>query len=212
MLRLGGANIVCICHNSSEWQRNFPFDQKAGYLIPLYAPEAMLIAVLGYMGSGKSTVGKALAEALGMEFIDFDRYIENRLEQTIPDIFRTRGELFFRKAEHELLKELLEVKPEAVLALGGGTPCYAGNMDLLLKHTPHVCYLQLPVGALARRLESEKAGRPMIAHLSAEELPEFIGKHLFERAPFYAQAPYTIMAEGQTPEAIVAEIRELMAL
>ena len=172
----------------------------------------MLIAVLGYMGSGKSTVGKALAKALEMEFIDFDTYIENRLEQSIPDIFQTRGELFFRKTEHELLKELLDNKPKAVLALGGGTPCYAGNMELLLSHTTYVCYLQLSVGALVQRLESEREGRPMIAHLSDEELPEFIGKHLFERAPFYAQAPYTIIAEGQRPEAIAEEIRGLMKL
>lgn len=170
----------------------------------------MLIALVGYMGSGKSTVGQALAKDLGLPFLDFDGFIENRLGQSIPEIFAARGELFFRRTEHELLKELLAEGPQLVLALGGGTPCYAGNMDLLLQHTPHVVYLQLSVGALTRRLETGQAQRPLIAHLSAEELPEFIGKHLFERAPFYAQAPITIRVEGQEVAAVVAEIKNLL--
>lgn len=203
---------MCICHYSSESGRNFAFAQKAGYLGFYKTITPMLIVLLGYMGSGKSTVGKALAGELDLDFIDFDTYLEEHLGQSIPEVFNTRGELYFRKAEHRLLKELLASAPEAVLSLGGGTPCYAGNMDLILQHTSRVCYLQLSVGALAKRLEGEKEGRPMIAHLSSEELPEFIGKHLFERAPFYAQAPYTIIAEGQTPGEIIHEIRELMGL
>jgi shikimate kinase len=172
----------------------------------------MLIVLLGYMGSGKSTVGKGLASELNLDFIDFDTYLEETLGQSIPEVFSTRGELYFRKEEHRLLKELLASAPEAVLALGGGTPCYAGNMDLVLEHTPRVCYLQLSVGALARRLEGEQEGRPMIAHIPLAELPEFIGKHLFERAPFYARAPYTVIAEGQSPVEIIREIRALMGV
>ncbi|WP_088340790.1 shikimate kinase [Robiginitalea sediminis] len=170
----------------------------------------MVIALVGYMGSGKSTVGQALAQQLGIPFVDFDRYIENRIEQTIPEIFQTRGELFFRRTEHELLKELLAEGAGMVLALGGGTPCYAGNMDLLLAHTPHVVYLQLSVGALTRRLQGEKQERPLIAHLPDAELPEFIGKHLFERAPFYGKAPITIIADHLGPEEVVSEIRALL--
>lgn len=170
----------------------------------------MIIALVGYMGSGKSTIGKALAAELGLSFTDLDHYIEGRLGQTIPEVFKARGELYFRKKEHELLREWLEANPGGVLALGGGTPCYAGNMDLLLAHTPHVVYLQLSVPGLTARLREEQENRPLVAHLAPEELPEFVGKHLFERAPFYARSPYTIACDGQTPLAIVAQIRQLL--
>jgi len=170
----------------------------------------MVIALVGYMGSGKSTVGKALAASQGMPFTDLDDYIEQRLGQSIPEVFRSRGELYFRKKEHELLRQWLEGHDSGVLALGGGTPCYAGNMDLLLEYTPQVVYLQLPVPALAARLRQEQEQRPLVAHLSAEELPEFIGKHLFERAPFYARAPYIVNCEGLAAEAVVQEISRLL--
>ena len=166
----------------------------------------MVIALAGYMGSGKSTVGKALAASLGMAFTDLDAYIEQRLGQSIPEVFQTKGELFFRKKEHQLLREWLENHGSGVLALGGGTPCYAGNMELLLEYTPYVVYLQLSVPGLVARLRDEQQQRPLVAHLPAEELPEFIGKHLFERAPFYARAPYTIACDKKSPEAIVREI------
>ena len=170
----------------------------------------MVIALLGYMGSGKSTVGKALAASLGLPFTDLDAYIEQQLGQSIPEVFKTKGEIYFRKKEHELLREWLGSHDSGVLALGGGTPCYAGNMDLLLGHTPHVVYLQLSVPGLVVRLRNEQQQRPLVAHLPAEELPEFIGKHLFERAPFYARAPYTIACDRQSPEAIVEEIKGLL--
>lgn len=169
----------------------------------------MIVVLVGYMGSGKSTIGQALARELGLPFVDMDSYIENRLEQPISEVFRTRGELYFRRTEHELLGELLDEGEPMVLALGGGTPCYAGNMDLVLEHTPNVVYLQLSVGALARRLEHEKAHRPLIAHLPDEELPEFIGKHLFERSPFYSKAPITIIGE-QPAGAVVEEIKRFL--
>lgn len=172
--------------------------------------EVMVIALVGYMGSGKSTVGRALAASLGTAFADLDDYLESRLGQTIPEVFQSRGELFFRKKEHELLREWLEANRSGVLALGGGTPCYAGNMDMLLGHTPYVVYLQMSVPGLVARLREEQLQRPLVAHLPAEELPEFIGKHLFERAPFYARAPYTIICDHQSPEAIVEEIRALL--
>ena len=172
----------------------------------------MLIVLIGYMGSGKSTVGRLLAETLGLPFLDFDSHIESRLGASIPEIFEDRGELYFRKAEHRLLKELLETNPAGILSLGGGTPCYAGNMDLILAHTDSVFYLQLTVGELAARLQGEKKERPLIAHLSDDELPEFIGKHLFERAPFYTRAPYVLSCKAKTPEVIAGQIRELVSV
>ncbi len=171
----------------------------------------MQIVLVGYMGSGKSTVGRLLADATGLEFTDLDHYIEARESQSIPQIFEKRGELYFRKREHELLQEFLQHHNTGILALGGGTPCYAGNMDLVLGQTPHVFYLQLGVGQLVKRLEPEQQGRPLIAHLDQEELPEFIGKHLFERNPFYNKAHHVIRIQDQSPEQVAQEILTILS-
>lgn len=169
----------------------------------------MKIVLLGYMGSGKSTVGKILAQSLHMPFTDLDAYITTELQADIPSIFRTKGELFFRKKEHEFLGDLLHQPGPTVLALGGGTPCYSGNMDLILDRTPLVFYLMLPVPALVQRLQPEKANRPLIRDIPDTELDVFIGKHLFERRPFYEQATHTIACAGKTPEEISGEIEGL---
>ena len=168
----------------------------------------MRIALVGYMGSGKSTVGRLLAENLGVPFTDLDDYIVARLGQSIPEVFREKGEIYFRKQEHRLLKEWLQSGESGVLALGGGTPCYAGNMELLLATADAVCYLQVSVPELARRLRRGQESRPLIAHLEPAELPEFIGKHLFERAPFYARAMHVLPADKHSPEELAAQILE----
>lgn len=168
----------------------------------------MLIVLLGYMGSGKSTVGKALAGRLGLPFIDLDAHIEAEVGLSIPEIFKSKGELFFRKTEHELLVELLESDQGRVLSLGGGTPAYAGNMDKVVAATPNSFYLQHSIVSLVERLSTEKAGRPLIAHLPDEELAEFIGKHLFDRSPYYLQAGHTLACGEKSAEALVREIEE----
>ena len=168
------------------------------------------IILLGYMGSGKSTVGRQLADDLNLPFIDLDNYIEDQLDMSIPDIFSKKGEIYFRKQEHLLLKQLLESDNPMVLSLGGGTPCYSQNMELVKEFTPNVFYLKLGIPALAKRLGKEKEDRPLISHLSDEELPEFIGKHLFERSPFYNQASQILNTEGLSGEEVVKEIKEIL--
>jgi len=170
----------------------------------------MKIVLLGYMGSGKSTVGKVLAQRLGMSFLDLDDYIETRLGMPVSRIFSEKGELFFRKKEHEYLKEVLQDPADTVLALGGGTPCYSGNMETLLAHTPNTFYLMLPIGELVTRLRSEKAARPLIRDIPDGELPTFIGKHLFERRNFYNMAANTIAAGGRDALSVAAEIEKAL--
>ena len=166
----------------------------------------MLIVLLGYMGSGKSVAGKALAKSLNKPFLDLDTYIEEELDSTIPKIFRDKGEIFFRKKEHEFLKKALNSNQNLVLSTGGGTPCYSGNMDLLLQATPNVFYLQMSVAGLTQRLAKEKENRPVISHLEEDELQEYIGKHIFERQAFYTRASHTIPCDGKSVEEIVKMI------
>ena len=156
-------------------------------------------------------LGKEFAARLGLPFADLDVHIEATVGMPIPEIFEKRGELFFRKREHELLKELLESGESMVLSLGGGTPAYAGNMDLVTRATPHSFYLQHSIPSLVGRLEKERADRPLIAHLPEEELYDFIGKHIFDRVPFYTQAAHSIFCDGKSAEEILSEIEEKLA-
>lgn len=166
--------------------------------------------LIGYMGSGKSSLGKLLATELKIPFYDLDAYIEGQENQTIADIFKTKGEIYFRRLEHEKLKELLKENVNMVLALGGGTPCYAGNMDLLLENGTSI-YLQYPLEVLVDRLWLAKEQRPVIAHLGTKELLEdFVRKHLFERAPYYMQATHKIKLEQGTLKEAVHELQVLL--
>ncbi len=160
----------------------------------------MIITLLGYMGAGKSTIGKQLASVLAYKFIDLDLYIENKYDKTIPEIFKDKGEIFFRKIEHDCLKELITKENNVVLSLGGGTPCYANNMMLLNKQINVVtCYLQLTPVSLTDRLFEERNARPLIEHITTKgQLQEFIGIHLFERKEFYQMATIVMPIDGLT--------------
>lgn len=167
----------------------------------------MRIVLVGYMGSGKSTIGKLLAKELEYDFLDLDAYIEEAMEAAISKMFEEKGEIFFRKKEHSSLKEILKKKDDFILSTGGGTPCYSGNMETMVEETKHVFYLKVSVAGLVERLYKEKDDRPLIKDLSNTDLPEFIGKHLFERNHFYNQAHHTIVCDAKTPKEIVKEIR-----
>ena len=166
----------------------------------------MKVVLLGYMASGKSSVGRSLASKLGYHFIDLDEEISNRVGMDVPIIFSEKGEIFFRRKEAEVLMDILEQDKHMVLSLGGGTPCYGRNMQIVNERTPYSFYLNLPIGSLVERISKEKEQRPLVARISDVELPEFIGKHLFERMPYYAQAHHSILANGKTVEDIANEI------
>ncbi|MDF0715384.1 shikimate kinase [Muricauda sp. 334s03] len=170
----------------------------------------MKVVLLGYMASGKSTVGRLLARQLGMEFIDLDEYIEHDQKKSIKDIFSEKGEIFFRKLEHQMLKEVLEKDESIVLSTGGGTPCYGNNMDTILKQSEHSVYLNLSIPKLVDRISKEKEDRPLVRNISDEELPEFIGKHLFERRPYYLQAKHILDCNDANAETVTENIKELL--
>lgn len=168
----------------------------------------MIVVLLGYMGVGKTSIGKNLAKILDYIFVDLDDYISENEQVSIPDIFQEKGEIYFRTKEAKYLRQLIASHEDIVLALGGGTPCYSENMNFL-NNSKKTCtfYLKLSITSLVDRLTSEKTNRPLIAHLNKrEELIEFIGKHLFERNTFYNRAKYTIDCEYKTIREISEEI------
>ncbi len=173
----------------------------------------MDIVLLGYMGSGKTTVGKELADLLAYDFLDLDHFIEAKENQSISELFRDKGEIYFRKIEHVYLKELLQFKPNTprVIALGGGTPCYANNIDLVATNPRMLSfYLLSNYKNLAARLWNEKDSRPIVSNVqSLIDLEDFIRKHLFERQYYYLQADHKINVDEKKCSTIVQEIINL---
>lgn len=170
----------------------------------------MKIFLLGYMGSGKSFIGKQLSEKLNIDFVDMDHQIEENEGKTISEIFQKRGEVYFRKLERRTLENLVQREEAAVVSLGGGTPCYGDNMDLI-KNASDITtfYLKLNIDNLTERLFSEKDSRPMISHLEdKEKLEEFIRKHLFERGFYYNQSDHVIQCDNRSAEEIIEQICE----
>ena len=174
-------------------------------------PIFMKIILLGYMASGKSTIAKSIAKNLQLPAMDLDDYIVKKEGSSIQDIFKSKGEIFFRKQEAAYLKELILSENSFVLALGGGTPCYGNNMELL-KELPTTIYLKANLKTLFGRVHPERVGRPLISDLNDDQLYEFIAKHLFERSPYYEKAKYIITVDGKSTDQIVEEIRQLVQI
>ena len=152
------------------------------------------------MGSGKSLISSKLNSIKKIEKIDLDFEISKELENSIQEIFEKRGELFFRKKEKEILERIFSLKEECILSLGGGTPCYYDNMEVINENSISI-YLRAKVDTLVKRLLEDKIHcRPLINRIPDEQLPEFIGQHLFERNHFYNHT------DNLTAEEIAEEI------
>ncbi|WP_299437444.1 shikimate kinase [uncultured Aquimarina sp.] len=172
----------------------------------------MNIILLGYMGSGKSSIGRDLAFKLKMNCLDLDDYIETQEKKSINQIFQDKGEIYFRKKENLYLKEVLETKNNSIISLGGGTPCFAGNLELIKNNkSAKSVYLKTSLQELVNRLFLEKEKRPLIAHItSKDDLKDFIRKHLFERSFYYNQAEFVISTDDKTVEEIVVEAQKAL--
>ena len=168
----------------------------------------MKIFLIGYMGSGKSTVGKHLAEKLALKFIDLDDYIEKESGKTIPEIFEKEGEEKFRSMERVFLEQIIK-KDNAVIALGGGTPCFHNNMGLILKNGVSV-YMQMEPGALVKRLIKARRKRPLIEGMNEVDLQFFIEANLEKRLPYYIQATHIVKSENQSAEELANKIELLV--
>jgi shikimate kinase len=150
----------------------------------------MRIFLTGYMGSGKSTVGRKLALLLGLNFIDLDKYIEERNFKSLPDIFSTEGESAFRDKERLALIEVAQFE-DVVVGTGGGAPCFFDNMSLM-NNSGITVYLSPDKETLATRLLKSKTERPLIAGKSKSDLLEFIDQAMIKREPFYLQSKIII--------------------
>jgi len=158
------------------------------------------IFLLGMPGSGKTTLGKALAKRLRLPFHDLDAEIEREAGHSIPEIFAEKGDYGFRELEHEALKRLANKGPRAVVATGGGTPCYFGNLDFM-NTTGTSVYLRVTPEELARRLDvPEAAKRPLLQGFTGPRLLLHLRQLMNERDSFYFQADHLLQLDDATVE------------
>lgn len=167
----------------------------------------MKIFLVGFMGSGKSTLGKKLSELSGATFIDLDSRIESAEGKPVSNIFKERGEEYFRKIEAETLRKTSRSR-NAVIATGGGTPCFYDNMKWMNENGVTV-YLEATPGELYHRLLKERETRPLLAHLGDVALFDFIMSSIAHRAPYYTQAAIKLPLSSATPANILSRIKGL---
>ena len=150
------------------------------------------ILLIGFMAAGKTTLGKALAKELGLQFIDLDHYIESRYHCTVSQLFAERGEEAFRQIERNMLHEVAEFE-DVIIATGGGTPCFYDNMEYMNAQGITV-FLEASIDVIYTRLTIARVQRPLVAGKSADELRAYIADTLGRRLPYYTRATYTFCA------------------
>ena len=168
----------------------------------------MLLFLTGMPGSGKTSVGKELAKLLGSNLIDLDEYIAKKEKLSIPVIFKTKGEDYFRKAESTCLKELIAKNHNALVSVGGGTPCYNQNMKTMSEGGKTI-YLKAAIETLSKRIEDDSNIRPLFNKMNGRKLTEKIESMLGHREKHYARASFTVDTEGKTPGEVAKEIAAL---
>ena len=161
----------------------------------------MNIFLIGFMGCGKSSLGKRLARRLNYRFVDLDEEIERQTGRSIAEIFSRDGENYFRQLEANILRQI-EWSMPTVVATGGGTPCYFDNMNYINNNGVSV-YLRMSPKSLAWRMENTHKKRPLIANLQGERLLQFVESKLAEREQFYMQAHCIVKGETVKVEHVV---------
>lgn len=148
------------------------------------------VFLIGYMGCGKSTIGRYIAKDMGWRFIDMDDYVEKQIGCSISQFFADKGEDEFRKAEAQALKNLA-TEHNAIIATGGGAPCHFDNIDVM-RAAGLTIYIKVEPEVLAARLKDAKNQRPLLAGKSDDELLDFISSQLKKREPFYSKAEMSV--------------------
>lgn len=164
------------------------------------------VILVGFMGAGKSTVGKLLAETIGVPFIDSDEWIADKEQATVSEVFATKGEAYFRQLEKAFLDQLAHEQP-AVIAVGGGLPCFGDNM-LKLKELGIVVYINTSLQTLTQRLKNDRQNRPLLAAVKDEELFRFAEDLISIRKVFYKMAHVIVPNESNKPKELVEKIQK----
>lgn len=172
------------------------------------------IILLGYMGAGKTTIGRALARHLGYDFYDLDWYIEDRFHSKVADIFANEGESRFREIEQRMLHELGEFE-NVVIACGGGTACFFDNMAYMNQQAETIWLTATP-DVLETHLRMGKSVRPLLLNKTPEELRAYIEQSLQEREPYYSQAKHKVQIDvihgREQIQTYVQQIEDLLHL
>ncbi|MDB3937797.1 shikimate kinase [Flavobacteriaceae bacterium] len=169
----------------------------------------MNIVLLGYMGCGKTTIGKIISKITGKRFIDLDSYIESTTNQTISNMFSSKGEVYFRKIESDCLKVIMGNYDNVILSLGGGTPCYSNNLNLIKDSKSF--YLKYSTTILSNRLINIKSSRPILSNINnIDSMNDYVAKHLFERNYYYNQVSDIIQCDLKSKDEIANEILSLL--
>lgn len=169
----------------------------------------MRVILVGFPGSGKSSVGKKLAAKLGCDFVDLDDAFEEAYHVSIPDFFAKYNEPAFRSCERKVLLDKLALD-NVVLSAGGGTPCFANNMDTM-KQSGIVVYIKMTPASLFDRLSHAKRVRPLLRNKTPEELRDYIDTNLPLRETFYQQAHLTVKGESIDIEGLCVEVKKILA-
>jgi len=166
----------------------------------------MRIFLIGFMGCGKSTMGRSLASMLNLTFIDLDTYIEGKYFKTVPQIFAEEGEAEFRKKEHKVLEEV-SLFDDVIVATGGGAPCFFDNLELM-NRAGYCVFLDVEINTLVNRLIHSKTERPLIKGKTPEELKSFIAELMLKRRPFYEKASYILKGSEIFPDDVAELVRK----
>ena len=165
----------------------------------------MRIFIIGYMGAGKSTIGKRLANKLDVTFVDLDDAFEAKYRYSIPRFFDQFGEEKFREFENECLREIITDHEKAVISTGGGTACFNDNISLMNAEGTTV-YIKMHPKSLADRLNRARRLRPVVSNILNDDMQEFVEKQLLERSPYYEQAMITIKGESLDIEELLGKL------
>lgn len=169
----------------------------------------MIVFLIGYMGSGKSTIGEMVAKSLGISFLDMDSEIERDMGVSVSDIFAQKGEEYFRELETKLLFKISKQESNVIVASGGGTPCFNTNMETMNQNGITI-YLKWSIELLVEILLDCRAERPLIKGLDKDELKVFVEKTFSQREHYYNKADVTVICDGKSDDEICNKVIDLV--